>query len=62
MYRAFFVDMIPVLLVALGYVLILQHMGLSPGYPRLVIAVVLFFGTIWWLGSRSARKSKSGTE
>ena len=62
MYRAFFVVLIPVLLVALGYVLILQHMGLSPGYPRLIIAVVLFFGTIWWLGSRSARKSKSGPE
>jgi high-affinity Fe2+/Pb2+ permease len=60
MYRAFFVIMIPVLLVALGYVLVLQHMGFSPGYPRLVIAVVLFFGAIWWLARRAARKSKPG--
>jgi ABC-type spermidine/putrescine transport system permease subunit II len=58
MYRAFFVIMIPVLLVALGYVLVLQHMGIPPGYPRLVIAMAVFFGLIWWLGRRTMRNTK----
>ena len=61
MYRAFFVIMIPVLLVALGYVLAIRHLGFSPGYPRLFLAMGIFFGLIWWLGRRSVRKSKSGT-
>jgi len=59
MYRAFFVVMIPVVLVALGYVIALRYLGLSPGYLRLFVAVTLFFGAIWWLGRRNARKAKS---
>jgi hypothetical protein len=59
MYRAFFLVMIPVVLVALGYVTTLRYLGFSPGYPRLFVAVTLFFGAIWWLGRRNARKTKS---
>lgn len=62
MYRAFFVIMIPVLLVALGYVLVLRHLGFAPGYLRLFVAMTLFFGTVWWLGRRHARKTKSGAQ
>ena len=58
MNRSFFIVMIPVLLVALGYVMVLRHMGFPPGYPRLIVAVTLFFGAIWWLGRRTARKTK----
>ena len=54
--------MIPVLLVALGYVLVLRHMGFPPGYPRLIVAMALFFGMIWWLGRRTTRKSKPDTQ
>ena len=61
MYRAFFVVMIPVVLVALGYVVALRYLGFSPGYLRLFVAVTLFFGAIWWLGRRNARKAKSDT-
>jgi len=52
--------MIPVLLVALGYVLMLRHLGFAPGYPRLFVAMALFFGAIWWLNRRAARRSKPG--
>jgi hypothetical protein len=58
MNRSFTIIMIPVLLVALGYVLVLRHMGFPPGYPRLMVAMALFFGMIWWLGRRTTRKPK----
>jgi hypothetical protein len=62
MNRSFTIIMIPVLLVALGYVLVLRHMGVPPGYPRLIVAMTLFFGMIWWLGRRTVRKSKPDTQ
>ena len=58
MNRSFTIIMIPVLLVALGYLLVLRHMGFPPGYPRLIVAMALFFGMIWWLGRRTTRKPK----
>jgi hypothetical protein len=36
-------------------------MGVSPGYLRLVIAMALFFGGIYWLSKRSAKKAKTGS-
>ena len=60
MNRSFFVVMIPALLIALGYIIVLRHMGFPPGYPRLIVAVTVFFGVIWWLGRRTARKTKPG--
>jgi uncharacterized membrane protein len=62
MYRAFFIVMIPVLLVALGYLLMFRHLGFSPGYPRFFLAMGIFFGLIWWLGRRTMRKSKPGAQ
>jgi len=62
MNRSFYIIMVPVLLVALGYILILRHLGLSPGYPRLAIAMAFFFGAIWWLGRRNANKAGSGRQ
>ena len=56
MNRAFFIIMIPALLVAAGYVVVLRTMGIAPGYPRLVVAMVLFFGMMYWLSRRSWRK------
>jgi hypothetical protein len=60
MNRSFFVVMIPALLIALGYIIVLRHMGFPPGYPRLIVAVTVFFGVIWWLERRTARKTKPG--
>jgi len=56
MNRAFLIIMIPALLVAAGYIVVLRSMGIAPGYARLAIAIVLFFGTIYWLSRKSVRK------
>jgi len=60
MNRAFFIIMIPALLVAVGYVVVLRTMGFAPGYSRLIIAMTLFFGTMYWLSRQWGRKVKSG--
>jgi len=57
--RSILIILIPALLVAAGYIVVLRMMGLSPGYPRLVIAMVLFFGGIYWLSKRSSKKMNS---
>jgi hypothetical protein len=62
MNRAFYIIFIPVLLVALGYVLVFHYMGLAPVYPRLIVAVMLFFLAISWLGRRTRRKAGSGRQ
>jgi hypothetical protein len=59
MNRSLFIILIPSLLVAAGYILVLRLMGIAPGYPRLVIAMVLFFGGIYWLSRRSGKKAKT---
>jgi hypothetical protein len=58
MNRAIYIVMIPVLLVALGYILVFRSMGLAPGYARLMMAVALF-GAIGWL-VRGPARAKSG--
>jgi hypothetical protein len=59
MNRSILIILIPALIVAAGYVIVLRIMGFSPGYPRLIGAVVLFFGAIYWLSKRSGKKAKS---
>lgn len=51
--------MIPALLVAAGYIVVLRFIGIAPGYARLIVAMVLFFGMIYWLSRRSGRKANS---
>jgi hypothetical protein len=58
MNRALYIIMVPVALVALGYILVFRYVGLAPGYPRLVAAAALFFVAIWWLARRNARRAK----
>jgi hypothetical protein len=60
MNRAFYIIFVPVLLVMLGYIAVFRAMGLSPGYPRLVVAVLLFAAAIWWIGRKVTRKPSSG--
>ena len=59
MNRAFLIILIPALLVATGYVVVLRFMGIAPGYPRLVIALVIFFGAVYWLSRRKAQGGRS---
>jgi membrane protein DedA with SNARE-associated domain len=60
MNSAFYIIFVPMLLVMLGYMVVFRSMGLSLGYPRLVIAVLLFAGALYWLGRRVVRKTNSG--
>ena len=60
MNRSLLIILVPAFLVAIGYVVVLRMMGVSPGYPRLVIATVVFFGGIYWLSRRSGKKAKTG--
>jgi type III secretory pathway component EscV len=57
MNRSFLIIMIPALLVAAGYIVVLRYMGIAPGYPRLIFAMIVFFGTIYWLSRRTTRKA-----
>ena len=54
--------MVPVLLVALGYILMFRHIGVAPGYPRLMTGVVVFFGVIWWLSRKAGRQVGSSPQ
>jgi uncharacterized membrane protein len=60
MNRAFFIILIPVALVAIGYILVLRSMGFAPGYGRLAVAATLLIVAIWWAGPRTARRADSG--
>jgi hypothetical protein len=59
MNRSLYIILVPALLVAVGYIVVLKFMGLSPGYPRLIIAMILFFGGMYWLAKRSGKRAKS---
>lgn len=62
MNRAFLIIIIPALLVAAGYIFVLRYMGLSAGYPRLLITLGLFFGAIIWLARRNPRKPENNQQ
>jgi membrane protein DedA with SNARE-associated domain len=59
MNRALLIIMIPALLVAAGYLVVLRAMGIAPGYPRLALAVIFFVGTIYWFSQRGGRTINS---
>jgi len=61
MNRSLLIILIPALLVAIGYVVVLRMMGFSPGYPRLIGVMVLFFGGLYWFSRRSGKKAKTGS-
>lgn len=59
MNRAILIILIPALLVAAGYIFVLRYLGFAPGYPRLIGAIALLFGAIYWLSRKSAPKSNA---
>lgn len=61
MNRSILIILIPALLVAAGYIVVLRMMGYPPGYPRLAVAMILFFGGIYWLSKRSAKKANTNS-
>ena len=61
MNRAFAIILIPALLVAIGYLFLFRHMGVSPAYWRLIVPAALVGGVLWWLARKSTPKVDSGT-
>ena len=59
MNKSLLIVLIPALLVAAGYLVVLRMMGLPPGYGRLAVAMILFFAAIFLLARKSAKKAKS---
>jgi ABC-type spermidine/putrescine transport system permease subunit II len=59
MNRAIYIIMIPVVLIALGYIFVFRAVGLAPGYGRLLIAMALFVGAAWWLVREQSKGSHS---
>jgi uncharacterized membrane protein len=57
MNRAIYIIMVPVVLVAVGYILVFRVVGLAPGYGRLFVAMALFAGVAWWMVRKSAKTS-----
>ena len=56
MNRALLIVVVPVLLVAAGYVMVFRAAGVSPGYGRLAIAALGFFGLVLWASRLAKRK------
>lgn len=50
MNRAFAIILIPVVLVATGYLVVFHATGASMGYERLAGAAAIFGAGMWWLG------------
>jgi hypothetical protein len=50
--------LIPAVLVALGYVVVLREIGIAPAYWRLAGALAAFAGAIWWLGRRNKKRAE----
>ena len=59
MNRGFLIMLIPAVLVAIGYLVAFHYIGVTPGYVRLVGAMIVFFGGIWWLSKRVKKKTSS---
>jgi len=59
MNRGFLIILIPAVLVAIGYLIVFRYIGVTPGYARLMVAMIVFFGRIWWLSRCGKKKSSS---
>jgi uncharacterized membrane protein len=60
MNHAFYIIFVPVLLVMIGYILVFRAMGLSPGYPRFVVAAFILAAAILFVARRTGGKTVSG--
>jgi hypothetical protein len=60
MNRAFYIIFVPVLLVMIGYILVFRAMGLSPGYPRFVLAGLALVGAIVFVARKVSSKAVAG--
>ena len=59
MNKSIFIILLAPVLVAIGYIVILRHLGIPPGYLRLVLAMGVFVGAIWFIRRKAAKSAKS---
>ncbi len=58
MNRAFFIILIPPVLVLIGYVVVFREMGgFAPGYWRVILPVVMLGGALWWVSRKSEKRT-----
>jgi len=62
MNRAYFIIMIPALLVLIGYVLVFRMIGIALPYPAVVAPIVLLAVIVVWMVKRSMKKSGASTK
>lgn len=62
MNRAYFIIMIPALLVLIGYVLVFRMIGIALPYPAVLAPVVLLAAIVVWLLKRSIKKPGASTK
>jgi uncharacterized membrane protein len=60
MNRAMAIVLVPVVVVAAGYLVVLRMMGIAPGYVRLVSVVGLFAGGIYLVSRWPRKRVRSG--
>jgi hypothetical protein len=62
MNRGVYIALVPALLVTVGYLAMFHASGISPNYPRLIGAMIFFFGAIYLLHRRNLRKEKASKQ
>jgi len=59
MNKSIFIILLAPVLVAVGYIVILRHLGIAPGYFRLVMATAGFVAAIWFIRRKATKSAKS---
>lgn len=62
MNRAYFIILIPALLVLIGYVLVFRMIGIALPYPVLIVPPVLLVVAVIWMVKNAAKKTSAGTK
>ncbi|MGB2622105.1 MAG: hypothetical protein WA857_13445 [Candidatus Acidiferrum sp.] len=62
MNRAYYIIVIPAVLVAIGYVVVFHRMGLSPTYWILIFPAALLGAAVWWLRRRTMGNAGSSVQ
>jgi ABC-type glycerol-3-phosphate transport system permease component len=62
MNRAYFIILIPALLVLIGYVLVFRMIGIALPYPAVIAPVVLLVAIVVWMVKRGMKKVRPSTK
>lgn len=62
MNRAYFIILIPALLVLIGYLLVFRMIGIALPYPAVIVPAVLLVAFVVWLVKRSFKKAGASSK